>query len=89
MGGTARCRGSVFPLGKTGGLIEAVENINPVPDDLVRCFRWVKPAASLKREQGSELVPWYRAFPLGKTGGLIEAHHQAFRPPVSFIVSAG
>ena len=37
-----------FPLGKTGGLIEAV----PVPAPYRApgaCFRWVKPAASLKQ----------------------------------------
>ena len=38
-----------FPLGKTGGLIEAVGSIPNWRH--AWCFRWVKPAASLK--------PWY------------------------------
>ena len=37
-----------FPLGKTGGLIEARGNPHPSGRPLGRCFRWVKPAASLK-----------------------------------------
>ena len=36
-----------FPLGKTGGLIEALYR-SPFPY-LAPCFRWVKPAASLKQ----------------------------------------
>ena len=37
-------------------------------------FRWVKPAASLKRRWPPAPRPTaYRSFPLGKTGGLIEA----------------
>ena len=37
-------------------------------------FRWVKPAASLKRgTAGSFLGELAGGFPLGKTGGLIEA----------------
>ena len=37
-----------FPLGKTGGLIEAIlcQQAFPIYD---HSFRWVKPAASLKR----------------------------------------
>ena len=37
----------LFPLGKTGGLIEALYVSNNNRHDLPR-FRWVKPAASLK-----------------------------------------
>ena len=40
--------------------------------DLRACFRWVKPAASLKRLLRAAGAPQH-AFPLGKTGGLIEA----------------
>ena len=62
---------NAFPLGKTGGLIEAARD----PCVLQRedaGFRWVKPAASLK--QGVRGVEGVRGvFPLGKTGGLIEA----------------
>ena len=60
-----------FPLGKTGGLIEAscvTSQRTPT-----RSFRWVKPAASLKRQQETAARASGRAFPLGKTGGLIEA----------------
>ena len=39
-----------FPLGKTGGLIEATRT--PMVNRLGGCgFRWVKPAASLKPEE--------------------------------------
>ena len=37
-----------FPLGKTGGLIEA-SSPRGTPLASPICFRWVKPAASLKR----------------------------------------
>ena len=61
----------VFPLGKTGGLIEA----HPVAVDRRRGpgFRWVKPAASLKRYMPVYATAAEARFPLGKTGGLIEA----------------
>ena len=61
-----------FPLGKTGGLIEA-------PRRAFRrsagtgSFRWVKPAASLKHDLSLRQVALFHQFPLGKTGGLIEA----------------
>ena len=51
--GVAGAPRPVFPLGKTGGLIEArlmYVRIIPLP-----CFRWVKPAASLK--QNNSPVP--------------------------------
>ena len=38
-----------FPLGKTGGLIEALNAWTPTANSSIR-FRWVKPAASLKRD---------------------------------------
>ena len=38
-----------------------------------RGFRWVKPAASLKRLRNRIAVQHLDMFPLGKTGGLIEA----------------
>ena len=65
-----------FPLGKTGGLIEARRIVTVQPSGIaVGRFRWVKPAASLKPPAPScRVCPapsgW---FPLGKTGGLIEA----------------
>ena len=63
----------LFPLGKTGGLIEAPNAMN-APSSYPPCFRWVKPAASLKRTiAGSSMLPVSTGFPLGKTGGLIEA----------------
>ena len=37
-----------FPLGKTGGLIEAAPCSRASPRSAC-CFRWVKPAASLKQ----------------------------------------
>ena len=37
-----------FPLGKTGGLIEASSTLELPPDQVAVVFRWVKPAASLK-----------------------------------------
>ena len=44
----------MFPLGKTGGLIEATyDQLHVPPTYLVDvCFRWVKPAASLKHDLG-------------------------------------
>ena len=36
-------------------------------------FRWVKPAASLKRQRPRRPCWLAVSFPLGKTGGLIEA----------------
>ena len=39
-----------FPLGKTGGLIEA-RLVHVSPPQKVGGFRWVKPAASLKHDQ--------------------------------------
>ena len=67
-----------FPLGKTGGLIEAKSSLTTsiIPS---LSFRWVKPAASLKPpcdrydRRGLD-----RMFPLGKTGGLIEANLNLF-----------
>ena len=63
----------LFPLGKTGGLIEAL--LDRYRRQCRRqCFRWVKPAASLKRRYGARGEPCgVHVFPLGKTGGLIEA----------------
>ena len=40
-------------------------------------FRWVKPAASLKRRNETVTVTGNSVFPLGKTGGLIEARLRA------------
>ena len=60
-----------FPLGKTGGLIEA--GIGSAGGVSGGCFRWVKPAASLKQDDGEAIRHVKRWFPLGKTGGLIEA----------------
>ena len=73
----------LFPLGKTGGLIEAVlppGGISaPYPG-----FRWVKPAASLKRVRAGRVDRRICGlFPLGKTGGLIEARRAARRVPTS------
>ena len=63
----------VFPLGKTGGLIEALSTAHS-SHSIMGSFRWVKPAASLKRIWGGTGAPLgVRVFPLGKTGGLIEA----------------
>ena len=45
-----------FPLGKTGGLIEAPIAMRG-PAGRAYCFRWVKPAASLKLEAGCWPVP--------------------------------
>ena len=65
-----------FPLGKTGGLIEAVRRGSSVAA-LVAGFRWVKPAASLKHSPSLVSPPIVTSmFPLGKTGGLIEAVHK-------------
>ena len=62
-----------FPLGKTGGLIEA-SSLKYSSDPCLLCFRWVKPAASLKQPHTGGMVnPERSGFPLGKTGGLIEA----------------
>ena len=62
-----------FPLGKTGGLIEAM-NGPRYPSQVARGFRWVKPAASLKHHAvGGAATTRQARFPLGKTGGLIEA----------------
>ena len=70
--GSAAVRYSLFPLGKTGGLIEALTA--PVRAGVpLRSFRWVKPAASLKRRRAAAWRSCYQPFPLGKTGGLIEA----------------
>ena len=68
--------GKSFPLGKTGGLIEAGtkgwERAHPSRPR----FRWVKPAASLKRVRANRgTVAVRQGFPLGKTGGLIEARN--------------
>ena len=67
-----------FPLGKTGGLIEAYRS-PPVVSNTSRCFRWVKPAASLKHPVGERPYS-ICAFPLGKTGGLIEAKRGPITP---------
>ena len=62
----------MFPLGKTGGLIEAGQYA--LTRGLTRGrFRWVKPAASLKRQRRDQRHVGKVQFPLGKTGGLIEA----------------
>ena len=61
-----------FPLGKTGGLIEA-RRIRRRSQSARPCFRWVKPAASLKRQRRDQRHVGKVQFPLGKTGGLIEA----------------
>ena len=56
---------------------------------IIPCFRWVKPAASLKRhavDQGRQPDVW---FPLGKTGGLIEAGIAAADSRQVVEVSAG
>ena len=49
-------RSVMFPLGKTGGLIEA---LTPVERRAARPrgFRWVKPAASLKQIAGKLAAP--------------------------------
>ena len=62
----------LFPLGKTGGLIEAGTCLAAA---LVRRteFPLGKPAASLKLGRAGPSLRRYAAFPLGKTGGLIEA----------------
>ena len=65
-----------FPLGKTGGLIEARWARKTTTSPRLVRFRWVKPAASLKPVRQRDLVLGLRAFPLGKTGGLIEASGQ-------------
>ena len=49
-----------FPLGKTGGLIEADGSHHRAIDDALS-FRWVKPAASLKRHafaRASSINAW-------------------------------
>ena len=46
-----------FPLGKTGGLIEA-HHRSSTSQPIARRFRWVKPAASLKPELPSALNRW-------------------------------
>ena len=52
-----RRRSPAFPLGKTGGLIEAPSDPFVPATPLAR-FRWVKPAASLKRgNSGYSYVP--------------------------------
>ena len=77
-----------FPLGKTGGLIEAriqelhlLSGITPFPlgktGGLIEA-RALPPDPSFRR--------W---FPLGKTGGLIEARGTATHARRSTIVSAG
>ena len=45
-GGVAQVGNAGFPLGKTGGLIEAGAMLATISG--TTCFRWVKPAASLK-----------------------------------------
>ena len=47
-----------FPLGKTGGLIEAPAAgfCLLVNTKISSCFRWVKPAASLKQDHGNFLL---------------------------------
>ena len=63
-----------FPLGKTGGLIEATST-RITTSGTRTCFRWVKPAASLKHGRAKlDRAVEVRMFPLGKTGGLIEAN---------------
>ena len=61
-----------FPLGKTGGLIEA-SRTRKISARRLGCFRWVKPAASLKHFKCNSKADLWVGFPLGKTGGLIEA----------------
>ena len=63
----------MFPLGKTGGLIEAWTSEIGTGRWRSACFRWVKPAASLKHLDAQHIRHEGQVFPLGKTGGLIEA----------------
>ena len=67
-----------FPLGKTGGLIEATGGASRVAGGCA-CFRWVKPAASLKQDEFGYNLFKLAGFPLGKTGGLIEARIEWLR----------
>ena len=78
-----------FPLGKTGGLIEA--RIRYVVSLVaIRSFRWVKPAASLKRRGDGRMAEVQELpFPLGKTGGLIEAEGVSPTLAPGRFVSAG
>ena len=53
----------MFPLGKTGGLIEAA---GPLRQRLsADCFRWVKPAASLKQIVDRPLIVHVRGVSAG------------------------
>ena len=52
---------SRFPLGKTGGLIEASGRACGLPAT-VHGFRWVKPAASLKRYLGDWTLTYMYGF---------------------------
>ena len=82
-----RTRIRSFPLGKTGGLIEAP--VVRIALAKALGFRWVKPAASLKHSLFSGLRVPTQKFPLGKTGGLIEARTVRGTEAPTHRVSAG
>ena len=62
----------MFPLGKTGGLIEAIRNLGN-HGSAFATFPLGKTGGLIEAVKKKEFYFLIKKFPLGKTGGLIEA----------------
>ena len=69
-----------FPLGKTGGLIEAGYGLSAIPSAMTK-FPLGKTGGLIEASRTTLMAGILARFPLGKTGGLIEASGRTWRPP--------